>query len=88
MANRVIKRFKDKDSGKIYNAGAFYESESAERVDFLVSEGYLEADKTPQSNSEYPKHTGGGYYELSNGEKVRGKDEAAAAEKELAEAGE
>lgn len=28
------------------------------------------------SNSEYPKHIGGGQYELSNGEKVKGKDAA------------
>lgn len=25
---------------------------------------------------EFPKHTGGGYYELSNGEKVKGKEAA------------
>ena len=31
----------------------------------------------------YPKHTGGGWYELSNGEKVQGKDNAIQAEKEL-----
>jgi len=34
-------------------------------------------------NSEFPKHTGGGYYELSNGEKVKGKDAAIEAEKAL-----
>lgn len=34
---------------------------------------------------EYPVHLGGGHYELSNGEKVRGKDEAIAAEEELKE---
>ncbi|WP_107951361.1 hypothetical protein [Lysinibacillus parviboronicapiens] len=33
--------------------------------------------------SEHPKHTGGGYYELSNGEKVKGKDEAIKAENAL-----
>ena len=31
--------------------------------------------------SDFPKHTGGGWYELSNGEKVQGKDEAEKAEK-------
>lgn len=25
---------------------------------------------------KFPKHTGGGWYELSNGEKVQGKEEA------------
>lgn len=29
-----------------------------------------------QESVEFPKHTGGGWYELSNGEKVQGKDEA------------
>ncbi len=32
---------------------------------------------------EYPKHVGGGYYELSNGEKVKGKDEALKVEEAL-----
>lgn len=37
----------------------------------------------PVEESNYPKHTGGGWYELSNGEKIQGKDEAIAAENEL-----
>ena len=32
---------------------------------------------------EYPVHTGGGWYELSNGEKVQGKQEAEKAEADL-----
>ncbi|MGF2617737.1 hypothetical protein FZC84_11925 [Rossellomorea vietnamensis] len=32
---------------------------------------------------EFPKHTGGGWYELSNGERVQGKEDALAAEAEL-----
>jgi len=36
---------------------------------------------------EYPKHTGGGWYELSNGDKKRGKEEAIKAEKALNEGG-
>jgi hypothetical protein len=32
---------------------------------------------------EFPKHTGGGYYELSNGEKVKGKGAAEKAENAL-----
>lgn len=35
------------------------------------------------NNEEFPKHTGGGYYELSNGEKVQGKDAAIEAENAL-----
>jgi hypothetical protein len=33
--------------------------------------------------SEFPKHTGGPWYVLSNGEKIQGKEEAIAAEAEL-----
>lgn len=36
-----------------------------------------------QEEGEFPKHTGGAWYELSNGEKIQGKDEAIAAEAEL-----
>ena len=43
--------------------------------------------ETPESKNikenVYPKATGGGWYELSNGEKIRGKDKAIQKEKEL-----
>lgn len=35
------------------------------------------------TTGEYPKHAGGGYYELSDGSRVKGKADAAAAEKAL-----
>lgn len=35
------------------------------------------------SGSEFPKHTGGGWYELSNGEKVQGQEAAETAEAKL-----
>ena len=34
---------------------------------------------------EFPKHTGGGWYELSNGEKVQGKQEAKEQQKSVGE---
>lgn len=40
-------------------------------------------DNDGDENTEYPKHTGGAWYELSNGEKVQGKEEAFAAEEAL-----
>lgn len=40
------------------------------------------SDPTPAATSDYPKPTGGGWYLLSNGEKVQGK--AAATEAEAA----
>lgn len=36
-----------------------------------------------EKTADFPKHVGGGYYELSNGEKIRGKDAAIKAEKAL-----
>lgn len=41
-----------------------------------------EVDQEPYQ-SEFPKHTGGPWYLLSNGEKIQGKEEALAAEAEL-----
>lgn len=32
--------------------------------------------KPQETRQEYPKHIGGGWYELSSGEKVQGKEEA------------
>jgi len=34
-----------------------------------------------EDKQDFPKHVGGGWYELSNGERVQGKDEAIEAEK-------
>ncbi|KSU63649.1 hypothetical protein AS034_05220 [[Bacillus] enclensis] len=51
--------------------------------------GSEEADQEPEGSnqspeeSEFPKHTGGPWYVLSNGEKIQGKEEAIAAEAEL-----
>lgn len=44
-----------------------------------------DAEEPAEAASEFPKHVGGGNYELSNGEKVKGKAEAIAAEAALKE---
>jgi hypothetical protein len=75
----VIRAFIDKNTKKPYNQGYVYESDNIERIKELQDKGFLKDVKT----DSYPKHTGGGWYELSNGEKVQGKDEAIAAEKKL-----
>jgi hypothetical protein len=41
------------------------------------------SNQPPSEESEFPKHTGGPWYVLSNGEKIQGKEEAIAAEEEL-----
>jgi hypothetical protein len=85
---RVLKAFRDKDSKKHFSVGSLY-SAGEERIEFLQEKGFVGEEVSGNANKhEYPKHVGGGHYELSNGEKVKGKDEAAAAEKELSKEGE
>jgi hypothetical protein len=90
----VLKAFRDKNTKEHHSVGTLYAADE-ERANFLKEEGHLGEVSTKEASSEkdetksdFPKHTGGGYYELSNGEKVKGKDEAAAAEKELVKEGE
>lgn len=85
---KVLKRFQDKDTKVLYSPDSFYANEDQERVDFLIKEGYLAERSQQTETTSFPKHTGGGWYELSNGEKVKGKDEATAAEEGLNKEGE
>lgn len=80
---KVTSAFQDKDTKAVHALGGFYESDDAKRVKFLQDAGYLEKDE-----AEFPKHTGGGHYELSNGDTIKGKDKATAAEEELQKSGE
>ena len=93
----VIKDFTDlQDGHHVYKAKDPFPRKGTakkERIDELSSDQNkrgeplikeVEEDKEPE-NAEYPKHTGGGYYELSNGEKVQGKEKAIEAEKALHE---
>jgi hypothetical protein len=87
---QVIKAFRDKDTLKHHAEGSVY-SADAERIEFLKGKGFLGKElqvEQEESDENFPKHTGGGWYELSNGEKVQGKEEAETAEKELNKEGE
>ncbi|WP_079480572.1 hypothetical protein [Halobacillus salinus] len=47
-------------------------------------EGQSDGESSEEDETDaFPKHSGGPYYELSNGEKVKGKEAAIKAEKEL-----
>lgn len=96
---KVVNKFKDKD-GTVYEIGDEYKGDADEERLHLLSTKenkyktvfLVEEDNEPENNSPevdaketYPVHTGGGYYTLSNGEKVQGKDKAEAAEKALQE---
>ncbi|MFD2705461.1 hypothetical protein [Salibacterium lacus] len=87
MKRKVIRAFFDKtDANKPYSKGDTYSHSDGDRISFLAEKGFLEQkSKQPPSPSEgeYPKHAGGGYYKLSNGEKVNGKKEAEKAQAEL-----
>lgn len=81
----VINAFIDKNTNIGYSVGDTFESDDSERVSFLKEEGYLfnnAEDETPENI----KHVGGGYYELPNGDKVKGKDNALKALEELKQA--
>lgn len=80
MLYPVLKNFKDKqDNGRRYQLNDWYPrfdlKVNDERVGKLAKLGYIrkEDEKVKQ---DFPKHVGGGWYELSNGERVQGKKEA------------
>ncbi|MED4016987.1 hypothetical protein [Sutcliffiella cohnii] len=79
MSYEVIKSFKDKYTKRLYVVGSGYESEDNERIEHLQELGYLNAE---EKEIKYI-HVGAGYYELPNGEKVRGKKKAEERLKEL-----
>ena len=75
----VKKPFIDKNTREGYEKGSKYESDNPERIKELQDKGFLKKLEI----ESFPKHTGGGWYELSGNSKVQGKDEAIAAEKKL-----
>ncbi|PEZ85188.1 hypothetical protein CN374_25805 [Bacillus cereus] len=80
MGLLVLNAFIDKETKVGYSQGDMYESNDSERIAFLVEKGFLQEN---QKASKFPKHAGGGWYELSNGDKIQGKDEALEAEQSL-----
>lgn len=96
MTHKVIKNFRDKTrKNKLYEArnkngeSDVFESKDSERIAFLVAEGFIEeATAEPKGEVSEPQHVGGGYYELPNGEKIKGKEEAIATLKDLETRGE
>lgn len=90
MRAKVVNQFKElQHEGHIYEQGDIYPADGyeadPERVEFLaqVHPEYKRVFLKVEPSTAFPKHTGGGWYELSNGEKVQGKDEAIEAENAL-----
>lgn len=82
MKLAVVKAFIDKNTNIGYSVGDTFESGDSERVSFLQEEGYLYKE-VEEETPEGIKHVGGGYYELPNGDKVKGKENALKALEEL-----
>ena len=95
MSYKVLRPFSDlQDNGYVYNAGDTFPRKglnvSEERIRQLSTSNnnarqvfIQKADEERGEHDGYPKHVGGRYYELSNGEKVKGKEEALKAEEAL-----
>lgn len=91
---KVVKSFTGKKEKQDFIRGHKFKG-NEKRIKELTDAGYLEKVEIPKVESgvknvkpetaDQLKHVGGGYYELPNGEKVQGKENA---EKALAEAGE
>jgi hypothetical protein len=81
MKAKVLITFSDAEVKKIRYEGEIIDL-SEERFAEIISinENLIEGT---EDVTEYPNHIGGGFYQLSNGEKVRGKDEALKAEETL-----
>ncbi|MEK4581782.1 hypothetical protein [Bacillus sp. FSL R12-0074] len=87
----VVKRaFRDKFTDVHYSIGDSYESNDVKRIIFLQDEGFLNEGSVEEIDKEVNEltHVGGGYYQLPNGEKVKGKDAALKSLNELNKLGE
>lgn len=78
---KVINPFIDKETKEKFGVGSEYYTEDHKRVGYLKDWGYLGEDVEPSEEEPIGeedgiRHVGGGYYELPNGEKVKGKDKA------------
>lgn len=83
MRVKVLKSFIDKQKEVIHQEGKIIELTEERFEEIKSADGSLIEEVEGEYISEFPKHIGGGYYELSNGEKVKGKDAAIAAQTEI-----
>ncbi len=66
-----------------YSPGDSAEFEEKQAIRFCEAGIAYPTKEKQVETASFPKHTGGGWYELSDGSKVQGKEEAIAAEKKL-----
>ncbi len=85
--NIVSQAFRDKLTGDYHSVGSTYVSDDPKRINELEKLGYLNDGKVSDPKEDvWPKWISGRNFELSNGEKVTGKDEAIEAQKALDQA--
>ena len=65
---KVLKKFRDKYTNKIYLPGIEFHCDDEKRIADLQNRELIEQTE--------PKHVGGGYYELPDGTRVKGKQSA------------
>lgn len=91
----TTKNFVDKTDKRRYVENDYFphnanKEVSDERIDELLDAEYITFANEPKETNEdvaeeYPKSVGGGYYQLSDGSKVQGKEKAIEAEQALKE---
>jgi hypothetical protein len=77
---KVIGGFKCPYTKRIYHVGDEYDGQHLEE---MQKKGYVEKTAVKEDKPEWPKHIAGGLYELSNGDRVKGKEAAIAAQAEI-----
>lgn len=77
---KVIGGFKCPYTKRIYHVGDEYDGKYLKE---MQEKGYVEKTTLNNEKPEWPKHIGAGVYELSNGEKVKGKEAAIIAQAEI-----
>lgn len=79
----VTSDFYDAETGDLVKSGTTFEADE-EREEVLRAANVIGKEaKTASDSEEWPKHVGGGTFELSNGERVKGKEVAEEAEEKL-----
>ncbi|MBJ8106011.1 MULTISPECIES: hypothetical protein [Bacillus cereus group] len=86
----VVTAFRDKFSDIHYSVGDLYKTDDLERIEFLQEEGFLDKEPIVGYGPDVTDmvHVGGGYYELPNGEKIKGKEAALEALRGIKQTGE
>ena len=86
MKAKVLISFSDNVEKVIQQEGTVFDLTSERFDEIMAANKNLIEEVEGENDSPYfPRHTGGGYYELSNGEKVKGKDAAIIVQEEIDE---